>query len=69
MTTTADLIRAAMLPRNIFSGRQLAYVADMKHRTVARILAGERDVTLTELSRIARALHVEPADLIPASAA
>ena len=64
--TTADLIRDSM---GNTSARWLATQTGLSRSTVERILRGDRDVKVAELTLIATALGVIPADLIPASAA
>ena len=64
--TTADLILDHMAGT---SARALAAVTGLSRSTVERILRGDRDVKVAELTLIATALGVIPADLIPASAA
>lgn len=46
------------------SGRQLATASGLTQAKVARILRGDRDLTVNELEQIARALEVAPADLL-----
>ena len=66
--TLSRLLRRTLADRRL-SGRALARLAGINPATVARILRGDRDATVTELGAIARALDVTPGDLIPASAA
>jgi transcriptional regulator with XRE-family HTH domain len=51
--------------RNGMSQEQLAHAARIHQVTVSLIENGRRAVTLTTLERLAKALHIQPADLIP----
>lgn len=66
---TLDKVLRRELADRRWSGRQLAAQANLNPSKVARILRGDRDCTVGELTAIAAALGVTPSDLIPADAA
>lgn len=66
---TLDVVLRRALADRRWSGRQLATESGIKASTVARILRGERDATVSELTQIAGALGVTAADLLPESVA
>ena len=59
--STATLIQQCMAG---MSARGLAAKTGLSRSTTERILRGDRDVTVTELTLIARALDVDPTDLM-----
>lgn len=66
---TLDLVLRRALADRRWSGRQLATLSGLTPSKVARILRGDREVTVTELSAIAAALGCGTADLLPESVA
>lgn len=46
------------------SQNRLGRLADMDHGTVRRIYAGDANITLETLNRLARALHCHPCELL-----
>ena len=63
-TTTLAAELRAILARKQRSGRWLAAQSGLPHGRVARILRGDREVTLSELLSIAGALGVSTGDII-----
>lgn len=66
---TLDVVLRRALADRRWSGRQLAAESGLTPSKVARILRGDREVTVSELSRIADALGVSLPDLLPESVA
>lgn len=64
-TTTGETPRLRSLVADLgWSGRRLAAATGISTPTMARILRGDRDLTLTELQAIAAALNVPASDLL-----
>lgn len=59
-----DMRLRRLLADHRMSGRGLARKAGIPHATLARVLRGERDLTVSELKQVAAVFAVDPADLI-----
>lgn len=64
---TLDLVLRRALADRRWSGRQLATRSKLTPSKIARILRGDREVTVSELAAIATALDCPVADLLPAA--